>query len=87
MPVEAIDPLVIHPEPLPPEQDPQPPVAEAPALCRQGVEALSELRVVGPDGSVADHGSMHADQPAGAALAEAPPLLDAAGSLASSRRR
>ena len=87
MPVETIDPLVIHPEPLPPEQDPQPPVAEAPALRRQGMESLRELRAIGPHRLVVDHGSVHADQPAGSALAEAPPLLDAAGDLAPSRRR
>ena len=87
MPVETIDPLVIHPEPLPPEQDPQPPVAEAPALRRQGMESLPELRGIGPHRLVADHGSMHANQPAGSALAEAPPLLDTAGDLAPSRRR
>ena len=87
LPVEAIDPLVIHPESLPSQQHPQPPVAEAPALRRQGIESFPDLRVVGPDGSVADYRSVHANQPAGAALAEAPPLLDTAGGLAPSRRR
>ena len=54
MPVETIDPFVIHPEPLPPEQDPQSPVAEAPALRRQGMESLPELRGIAPHRLVAD---------------------------------
>src|SRR5581483_4662036 len=55
---------------LPSEQDVQPPVAEAPALCGQLAQALPEHVVVTPPATVARVRSAHAHQPAGVALRE-----------------
>jgi hypothetical protein len=75
---EPEQPLVVHHDAFPPEQDEQVPIAEATALQGQLAQSLAQPGIVGTTGPVAVGLGGEADQPTGPPLGVAP-LLDGPG--------
>ena len=76
--IEPEQPLVIHHDAFPPEQDEQAPIAEATPLQGQLAQPLAQPGIVGTTGPVAVGLGGEADQPTGPPLGVAP-LLDGPG--------
>src|ERR1700722_6767290 len=77
--VDPLDALPVDRMALAPQQHMQPPIAEAPSLLGQGLQAFAQRSVIRPPGVITHAGSVGADHPA------RPPLAHLVGRLQISR--